>query len=191
MNFSYIVLIIVGIVILLIVWIVIVNNKLVRLRNNLKNQYSQIDVQLKKRFDLVPNLVNVVKGYSIHEKETLQSVIEIRNTALKSKNIHEEISANKELTTALDKLFFLSESYPQLKSDTNYIELQENLKDIEDKIAYARQFYNDSVLKYQNAIEAFPTSIIAKMLNFKKEEYYEIKTEEKESINVKLNGESK
>ena len=191
MGLSYIILIVAAIVILLIIWAVLVNNKLVKLRNNLKSQYSLIDIQLKKRFDLIPNLVNVVKAYSIHESETLKSIVKIRNEALNSKDVHEGMNENIKLTKALNNLFVLGESYPELKADTSYIKLQENLKDIEDKIAYARQFYNDSVLKYQNAIEVFPASIIAKLLNFKNEEYYEIKSEEKENIEVNLNKESK
>ena len=183
--------ILIVVVVLILLWVMSTYNGLVALRNRVKDQWAQIDVLLKRRADLIPNLVETVKGYAKHESGTLEAVINARNKAVSASNVHDSAVANGELTQALTHLFALSESYPELKANTNFMDLQNNLKDTEDKIASMRQFYNDSVLKYQNAIEAFPTSIIAKMLNFKKEEYYEIKAEEKESINVKLNGESK
>lgn len=163
--------IVILIIILLVAWVIGTYNKLVQLRNKVKDQWSQVDIQLKKRFDLIPNIVETVKGYAKHEKETLNSVIEARNSALTAKTPNAEIDANNQLSGALTKLFALSEAYPELKADSNFRDLQENLKDIEDKIAYARQFYNDTVLKYKNAIETFPTVLIAGMLGFKQEQF--------------------
>ena len=181
---------IVGIIIILIVilvaWIIKTYNKLVQLRNKVKDQWSQVDVQLKKRFDLIPNIVETVKGYAKHEKETLNAVIEARNNALSAKTPNAEMDANNQLSGALNKLFALSEAYPELKADSNYKDLQENLKDVEDKIAYARQFYNDTVLKYKNAIETFPTVLIAGMLGFKQEQFFEATDDEKQNVKVQF-----
>lgn len=182
--------IILGIIILVIVliigWIIKTYNKLVQLRNKVKDQWSQVDVQLKKRFDLIPNLVETVKGYAKHEKETLNSVIEARNSALSAKTPTDEMDANNQLSGALNKLFALSEAYPELKADGNFKDLQENLKDVEDKISYARQFYNDTVLKYKNAIETFPTILIAGMLGFKQEQFFEAIEDEKQNVKVQF-----
>jgi len=179
--------VIVGIIVLVIaLWIIITYNKLVELRNKVKDQWSQVDVQLKKRFDLIPNIVETVKGYAKHEEDTLLAVIEARNSALNSKTPQEEMNADKELTSKLTKIMILSESYPELKADTNFKNLQENLSDVEEKIAYARQFYNDSVLKYKNAIEKFPTLLIARMLGFKQEQFFEVSKTEKENIKIKF-----
>lgn len=180
------VIILLVIIVLIALWIIKKYNTLVVLRNKVRNQWSQIDVQLKKRFDLIPNLVETVKGYASHEKETLDAVIEARSSALNAKTPNEEIDANKVLSGALTKLFALSEAYPELKADSNFRELQQTLNDVEEKIAYSRQFYNDTVLKYQNAIEAFPTSIIAKMFGFEKQNFFEATKEEKENVQVKF-----
>lgn len=178
--------IILGIIIILIIWIICTYNKLVKLRNNVKEQWSQVDVQLKKRFDLIPNIVETVKGYAKHEKETLESVIAARNSAVSAKTKDDEINADNKLSGALDRLLVLTEAYPELKADANFKDLQENLKDVEDKITFARQFYNDTVLKYNNAREMFPTILIANLLGFKKEEFFKAKEEEKENVNVKF-----
>ena len=184
---SYIILgIIILVVVLIVGWIIKTYNKLVQLRNKVKDQWSQVDVQLKKRFDLIPNLVETVKGYAKHEKETLNSVIEARNSALSAKTSTDEMDANNQLSGALNKLFALSEAYPELKADGNFKDLQENLKDVEDKISYARQFYNDTVLKYKNAIETFPTILIAGMLGFKQEQFFEATEDEKQNVKVQF-----
>ncbi len=184
---GYIILgIVILIIILLVAWVIGTYNKLVQLRNKVKDQWSQVDIQLKKRFDLIPNIVETVKGYAKHEKETLNSVIEARNSALTAKTPNAEIDANNQLSGALTKLFALSEAYPELKADSNFRDLQENLKDIEDKIAYARQFYNDTVLKYKNAIETFPTVLIAGMLGFKQEQFFELADNEKQNVKVQF-----
>ena len=161
-------------------------NGLVKLRNKVKDQFSQIDVQLKKRSDLVPNLVETVKGYSKHESETLEKVIQARNTYLSAGTPDEKMKSSGELTQAISKLFALAESYPDLKANTNFLDLQNQLKEIEDKISYARQFYNDAVLMYNNKIEMFPSNIIAGMFHFTKEEFFEADDKERKNVEVKF-----
>lgn len=161
-------------------------NKLVVLKNKVKDQWSQIDVVLKRRADLIPNLVETVKGYAKHESETLEAVINARNKAVAANTQESVIEANNELSGALGKLFALSEAYPDLKANTNFLELQKQLAETEDKITYSRQFYNDSVLKYQNAIEKFPTNIIAGMFGFKPFKFFEATEEEKAAPVVKF-----
>ena len=172
------------ILIVLIIFFIGTYNKLVQLRNKVRDQWSQIDIQLKQRFDLIPNLIETVKGYAKHEKETLTAVVEARNSAMEAKTTEEEM--NEKLTGALTKLFALSEAYPELKADENFRSLQENLKETEEKIAYARSFYNDTVMKYNNAIEVFPTVLIAGLLGFKKMEFLTITEEEKQNVKVEF-----
>lgn len=186
MNGYVILGIVIFIIVIIVIFVIATYNKLIKLRNMVKDQWSQVDILLKKRFDLIPNLVEVVKGYAKHEKDTLESVVNARNTALNAKNSKDEINANNKLTNELNKLLVISEAYPELKADSNFKNLQENLKDVEDKIAYARQFYNDTVLKYKNAIETFPTVIIAGMLGFKQEQFFEINSNEKQNVNIKF-----
>lgn len=161
-------------------------NQLVKLRNMVKDQWSQIDVLLKRRNDLIPNLVETVKGYAKHEQETLESVINARNKFVAASTVESVTKANSELTGALNRLFALSETYPDLKANTNFIDLQKNLKETEDKIAYARQFYNDTVLKYNNKVEMIPTNIIAGLFGFKKYDFFEIKDIERQVTKVKF-----
>lgn len=184
MEFIWIIVIV--ILVLLVFYVITTYNSLVKLRNNVKDQWSQIDVLLKRRTDLIPNLVETVKGYAKHEKATLESVISARNKAISSTTAEEEIKSNNELTNALGRLLAISESYPELKANENFMDLQKNLKETEDKIQYSRQFYNDSVLKYKNKIEIFPSNIIAKIFNFKKEMFYEAPESSKEVPNVKF-----
>ena len=167
---------IIGIVlVLLIIMFVVTNyNKLIILRNRVRDQWAQVDVQLKKRADLVPNLVEIVKGYAKHEKETFESVIEARNKIRMAENPESEMEANNMLTNALGKLFALAEAYPDLKANQNFLSLQADLKDVEDKIAVARQFYNDRVLAYNNKTEIFPSNIIASMYKFERAKFFEI-----------------
>ncbi|MBE6157883.1 MAG: LemA family protein [Firmicutes bacterium] len=180
------ILIIILVIVLIIGWVISTYNKLVKLRNNIKDQWSQVEVQLKKRFDLIPNLVETVKGYAKHEKETLEAVIDARNSAVNAKDAKEEIAANNELSATLGKLFALGEAYPELKADGNFKQLQDSLSDVEEKIAYARQFYNDSVLKYKNATQVFPTVLIAGMLGFKEEQFFEASEEEKQNVKIEF-----
>lgn len=184
MNLWLIILIV--IVVLIVFYCIGVYNNLVSLRNKVKDQYSQIDVELKRRFDLIPNLVETVKGYAKHEKETLENVINARNSYVSANDLSGKLEADGELTKAVSKLFALSESYPDLKSNTNFNNLQSELSEIEQKIVYARQFYNDSVLKLNNKIEMFPSNIIAKMFNFKKEVFFEASASERENVKVKF-----
>ncbi len=174
------------VVVLLLIFIVGNYNSLVSLRNKVKDQWSQIDVLLKRRNDLIPNMVETIKGYTKHEEGTLKAVVEARGKAVSAKTPEEEMKASGELTNALGKLFALAESYPDLKANENFINLQDNLKDTEDKISYARQFYNDSVLTYKNKIEMFPSNIIAGMFGFKPETFFEASEEEKKNVEVKF-----
>lgn len=180
--------IIIAVLLLIIFYFIGVYNKLVNGRNKVKDQFSQIDVQLKRRVDLIPNLVETVKGYAKHENNTLKEVIEARNKLNSATGINEEIDANNQLTGALNRLFALSEAYPDLKANENFISLQNDLKDTEDKISYARQFYNDTVLSYNNLVEMFPSTIVANMFKFTKYEFFKIdeKEKEKESPKVKF-----
>ena len=178
--------IVIGVILFLVLFLVGNYNTLVSLRNKVKDQWSQIDVQLKRRFDLIPNLVETVKGYAKHESETLEKVIEARNSFTTAKTPEEEIKANGELTNAISKLFALAESYPDLTANTSFMKLQEDLKETEDKISYARQFYNDNVMAYKNKIEMFPSNIIAGMFGFKPELFFEVNEKEKENVEVKF-----
>ncbi|HEY7629012.1 MAG TPA: LemA family protein, partial [Ilumatobacteraceae bacterium] len=166
--------IIVAIIALLVIVAIWGYNSLIRTRNQVENAWSQIDVQLKRRIDLIPNLVETVKGYAAHEKETLDAVVQARNQAIAAPNTPaSQAQADNVMTGALRQLFALSEAYPDLKANQNFLALQEELTATEGRVAYARQFYNDSVLKYNNKLQAFPTLIFAKMLNFQRREYFE------------------
>ena len=178
--------IIVGIVVILILFVIGTYNSLISLRNKKDDQWSQIEVQLKRRADLIPNLVETVKGYAKHENNTLKEVIEARNTYVAASTPEEEMKASGEVTKALNKLFALSESYPDLKANENFMALQKDLKDTEDKISYARQFYNDCVQKYNTAIMMFPTNMFAKLLKYDKKEYFKIEEKDKELGKISL-----
>lgn len=169
--------IIVIIVVLLVLYVISNYNSLIKLSNKVKDQWSQIDVQLKKRADLIPNIVETVKGYAKHEKETLEAVINARNALNTASTVEDEINANNQITGALNKLFALSEAYPELKANENFISLQNDLKDIEEKISYARQFYNDNVMVYNNKVQMFPSNIIAKIFGFKESKFFELDNE--------------
>ncbi len=174
------------IVVLLVIYVIATYNKLVDLRNRVRDQWSQIDVQLKRRFDLIPNLVSTVKGYAKHESETLESVIAARNSYTTATTPHDKMEANNMLTDTLTKLFALAESYPDLKANTNFLELQQELQDTENKIATARQFYNDTVLTYNNKIEMFPSNVIASIFKFKIEEFFKAEEEARQNVKVEF-----
>ena len=166
--------IVIVVVVLVVVFLIVSYNGLVRSRNQVENAWSQIDVQLKRRLDLIPNLVETVKGYAAHERETLEAVVNARNNALAAPDTPPaQAEASNMLSGALRQLFALSESYPDLKANQNFLALQEELTATEGRVAYARQFYNDGVLKYDNKLESFPTVVIAKMFNFAPREYFE------------------
>jgi LemA protein len=167
------VIIIIVVVVLLLLFFIAQYNGLVRLRNRIDSAWSQIEVQLQRRHDLIPNLVETVKGYASHERETLEAVVNARNQAVQAQGPQQQAQAENVLTGALRQLFALSEAYPDLKANQNFLNLQEELTSTEDRVAYARQFYNDSVLKYNNKIQAIPSNIIAGMFNFSAREYFE------------------
>ncbi|HIU40882.1 MAG TPA: LemA family protein [Candidatus Aphodocola excrementigallinarum] len=174
------------IVVLLIIYFIATYNSLVDLRNKVKDSWSQIDVVLKNRNDLIPNLVETVKGYAKHEKTTLDAVITARNKAVNAKTNEEEMKAAGEVTEALGRLFALAENYPDLKANQNFMDLQNKLNEVEEKIRFARQFYNDTVLTYQNKLEMFPSNIVAKMFGFKPETFFEATEEERKNVEVKF-----
>jgi LemA protein len=167
--------IVIVIVVLIVLVFVAGYNGLVRLRNRIDSAWSQIGVQLERRHDLIPNLIETVKGYAAHEKSTLEGVVEARNAAIQAKSAGPEQQAQAEnvLTGALKSLFALAEAYPDLKANQSFLSLQEELTSTEDRIAYARQFYNDSVMKYDNKIQSIPSNVIAGMFGFKSREYFQ------------------
>ena len=167
------------IVLLIIVWMISAYNNLVTLRNRVKNGWAQIDVQLKQRADLVPNLVETVKGYATHESQVLTQVTEARAKAVavaadKQASTADRIAAENNLTRALFNLQATAEAYPQLQANQNFMDLQRQLQELEQKIAYARQFYNDVVLKFNNAIETFPSNIVAGLFHFEQADYFQV-----------------
>lgn len=168
--------VIIGVVVVLIVIFIAVYNSLVRLRNQVKNAWAQIDVQLKRRYDLIPNLVETVKGYMKHERETLEAVTNARNLAQQaaSSGAGARSKVEGELSSALSKLLAVVENYPDLKANQNFLALQEELTSTENKISFSRQFYNDSVLNFNNKTQMFPSNIIAGMFGFKAEEFFEV-----------------
>ena len=178
--------IVIAIVVLIVLWIFATQNKLVRKRMKAENAFADIDVHLVKRYDLIPNIVNTVKGYAKHEEKTLKEVVEARNKMATASGINEEVEASNAVTSALNKLFALSEAYPELKANENFMSLQADLKETEDKISYARGFYNDTVLTYNNLREQFPSSIIASMFKFEKLEFFNADEKDRENPQVKF-----
>jgi LemA protein len=178
--------ILLGLLVFVALFVMGIYNKLIHARNIVRDQWAQIEVHLKKRADLIPNLVEIVKGYAAHESGTLEAVINARNKAVSANTPEAEMAANGELTQALGRLFALSEAYPDLKANTNFLSLQGDLKDTEDKIAYARQFYNDAVLGYQNKIEMFPSNLIANMFGFKPQMFFEANEADRETPQIKF-----
>lgn len=183
--------IIIPIILVLIVFAIFffvsVYNNLVRLRNQVKNAWSQIDVQLKRRHDLIPNLVETVKGYASHEKETFQNVVDARSKAMGANTVQEKTSAENALSGAISKFLLVVENYPELKANQNFSQLMEELTSTENKISFSRQAYNDSVLFFNNKIEMFPSNIIAGMFNFKQEVFFEVENAaEREAPQVKF-----
>ncbi|MGI6309708.1 MAG: LemA family protein [Bacilli bacterium] len=171
---------------LILSYVISVYNKLIVLRNRVKDQWAQVDVQLKRRADLIPNLVETVKGYAKHETATFEAVIKARNKVTTATNPDTEMDANNMLSNALGKLFALAEAYPELKANTNFIKLQADLKEVEDKIAFARQFYNDSVLTYNNKTDMFPSNIVASIFKFTGAKFFETAPEDTQVPTVKF-----
>jgi LemA protein len=164
--------VVIVIVVLIVLVFVVGYNGLVRLRNRIDNAWSQIGVQLERRHDLIPNLIETVKGYAAHEKGTFEAVVSARNAAMQAQGPEQQAQAENVLTGALKSLFALAEAYPDLKANQNFLSLQEELTSTEDRIAYARQFYNDSVVKYNTKIQSIPSNIIAGMFSFAPREYF-------------------
>ena len=165
--------VLVALVVVLLLYVIVTYNGLVRLRNRIQNAWAQIDVQLRRRYDLIPNLVETVKGYAAHEKGTFEAVTQARANAINAQGPAEQAKAENMISGALKSLFAVSEAYPDLKANQNFLELQEELTATEGRIAYSRQFYNDSVLNYNNKLQAFPTVIFANMMKFQRREYFE------------------
>ena len=176
------------ILVVLAAWVVAMYNGLVVLRNRFENAWSQIDVQLKRRTDLIPNLLETVKGYAAHEKEVFTKVTEARSALVNAQGVQDQAQANNMLTGALKTLFAVAEAYPELKANQNFMMLQEELAGTESKIAYARQFYNDTVLKYDNKRERFPSNIIAGLFGFKDREYFETGEADREPVKVSFSS---
>ena len=183
--------VIVAVIVLAVIYVVAVYNGLIVNRNRVKEAYSDIQVQMKRRYDLIPNLVETVKGYAGHESQTLEKVIQARNMAMAQKgNLKEQAKAENILSGTLKSLFAVSENYPELKANENFLKLQFELTDTEDKIKAARRFYNTTVLALNNKIEMFPSNIIAGMFSFTKQEFFELDEDEaqaaKKAVQVKF-----
>lgn len=178
--------IIIVVIVIILILLVKYYNDLVNGRNRVKNSWSQIDVQLKRRNDLIPNIVETVKGYAAHEKETFSQVVQARSNIQNATTVEEVAEADNMLTGALRSLFAVAEAYPDLKANQNFLDLQQELSDTEDKISYARQFYNDTVLKYNNLCEQFPSNIIARIFHFEPSQFFEAQTEEKATPHVQF-----
>ncbi len=180
-------LMILGIIVLVVLALIGIYNGLVGARNRVANAFSQIDVQLKRRYDLIPNLVETVKGYAAHEKETLERVIQARQQAISAQGVAQQAQAENMLTGALRQLFALSESYPNLKANENFGQLQEELVSTENKISFARQFYNNTVENYNTRLQRFPAVMVAGMLGFTPAEFFELEDPaEREAVKVKF-----
>lgn len=173
--------IIIAVIVLL---LILIYNSLVRVRNQVKNAWAQIDVQLKRRNDLIPNLVETVKGYAKHEKGVFTEVTKARTQMMNASSVEEKADASNMLSNTLKSLFAVAENYPDLKANQNFLQLQEELSGTENKIAYSRQHYNDMVMKFNTKIEVFPNNMIASIFSFKQEEMF--KTDEAEKKNVKV-----
>jgi LemA protein len=179
-------LVILGIVVLLVLWVMAIYNGLVRLRNRVDNALGQIEVQLKRRYDLIPNLVETVKGYASHEKETLERVVAARNAGLAAQTPGAQAQADNLLTGALRQLFALAEQYPDLKANQNFLQLQSQLEDTENKVSISRQIYNDTVLTYNNKVQMVPSNIVASMTGFKTREFFDAPAEADEAPKVQF-----
>ena len=179
--------IVIGVIVLLIIlWILLTYNSFIKLNNQVKEAFSTMDVYLKKRWDLIPNIVETVKGYAKHEKETLESVIKMRNSAYDKMSDGEKVDANKKISSAIPKIMALAESYPELKANENFVDLQNQLSKIEEDIAQSRKYYNGTVKILNNKVQMIPTNIIASIFGFKSKEMYEIDEEERQNVKVEF-----
>lgn len=176
----------IGIVVLLALYLWGTYNSLITAKIRIGEAFSQIDVQLKRRSDLIPNLVETVKGYAKHEKELLENVTKARSSLMKAEGPESKAKANNQLSDTLKSLFAISEDYPKLRANENFLALQEELSDTENKIAYARQFYNSTVMDFNTKLQVFPTMIFGNMLHFTKAEFFAASEEEKKEVKVKF-----
>ena len=179
-------LILIGLVVLVGVYLVATYNGLIVLRTRIQEALSGIDVQLKRRADLIPNLVEVVKGYAKHEKEVFENVTKARSSLMGAGSLKEKAEADNQLTGALKSLFAVAEAYPQLQASTNFQDLQKQLGDTEDKVAYSRQFYNSNVLDFNTKIQTLPINLVAPMLGFKQFEFFQASEEDRKKVEVKF-----
>ena len=179
MNIIYVV---IGVVVAIVLWIAFSYNRLVSLRNRVREAYSDIEVQLKRRYNLIPNLVKTVQGYASHEKGVLEKVTEARTKAMGATGTHDKAQAENMLSATLKTLFAVTENYPDLKASANFVELQRELRDTEDKIQASRRFHNTNVMALNNSIESFPSNLIANIFKFGKEEFFEIEEEAQKEV---------
>jgi len=163
-----------GIAVALLLWVIGMYNGLVQARNQVKNAWSQIDVQLKRRHDLIPNLVETAKGYMTHERETLENITKARNLATQPHSVGDQAEAENQLTQAMSQFYVVVENYPDLKADQNFMQIQEELTSTENKISFARQYYNDETMRYNTKVEQFPANLVAGAFNFEQSEFFEI-----------------
>ena len=178
---------VIGIVVLLTVgWFISVYNTLVKLRNRVQKSWAEIGVKLKRRFDLVPNLVETVKGYAAHEKDVLEKVTQARSMVQSAQSLEQRQQAENMLTDTLRSLFAVAEAYPQLQANQNFMELQRELSDLEAKIAFARQFFNDTTMNYNTEIQSFPNNILAGMFNFQATPYFQVDEVQRQAVQVKF-----
>lgn len=178
--------IIIGIIVLLLIYILVTYNKLVESNNIVKEAFSTMDIYLKKRWDLIPNLVEIVKGYAKHEKDVLNQITTLRTNNYQNMSIDKKINVNEQLTQGISKIIAISENYPDLKASQNFLELSRDLTKIEDEIANSRKYYNGSVRIFNTKIQVFPNNIIAKMFNFKEANMFEANSDEKHNVKVDL-----
>ena len=178
--------IIIGGGVVFVVYLISIYNSLISLKNKINNGWAQIETQLQRRYDLIPNLVETVKGYATHEREIFENIAKARASLMNAQSVSDKANADNALTATLKSLFAIAENYPDLKASQNFSDLQMELTSTENKIAFARQFYNDTVMRFNTAIELFPKNIIATMFSFKAREYYECKLDAKDPIQVKF-----
>ncbi len=178
--------VIVGLVIVLAIWVIAKYNQLVGLRNRIENAWSQIDVQLRRRYDLIPNLVETVKAYATHERGVFEEVSKARSSMMNAQGVQEQAEAQNMISGALKSLFAVAEAYPELKANQNFMMLQEELSGTESKIAYSRQFYNDTVMAFNTLVQTFPSNLIANAFSFKEREYFEMEDIAREPVKVQF-----
>src|SRR5215207_8707352 len=178
--------VLVAVILLLALAVVVIYNRLVRLRNRSENSWAQVDVQLKRRYDLIPNLVEAVKGYASHERATFDEVTQARTAAQQAQGVEEQAKAENVLTAALGRLFAVAEAYPELRATENFQQLQAQLAEVEQNIVISRQVYNDAVLSYENALETVPTNVVAGMFNFRPRAYFETEDVTREAPSVQF-----